>query len=173
MTQRLQDEFKRGRPDLLHITLLSVTSTPLYQDGLVKVFVHTNNDVVLEFEEKTRPPKSYARFRNLVEGVFVERPDAGLIRAYDCPLPGLLRSVKADLVVALSTLGRQRTFEDTAVQLAMKKSPTVLIGGFARGHFSPSTVRAAEELVRVDERPLDAHVVAARLIYEIEKAGKR
>jgi rRNA small subunit pseudouridine methyltransferase Nep1 len=149
--QRLPDEFKRGRPDLIHITLLNV---------------------FLEFEEKTRPPKSYARFRNLIEGALSERPNAGLIRAYDSTLPGLLKSLKADLVMGLSILGKPRSFEDTAAQVSMKKSPAVLIGGFPRGHFSTATVKAVDELARIDERPLDAHVVAARMIYEVEKALK-
>ncbi len=46
---RLDDQFKRGRPDLVHLTLLNATSTPLYQDGLAKVYIHTRKDVVLEF----------------------------------------------------------------------------------------------------------------------------
>ena len=30
---KLEEDYKRGRPDLVHLTLLSVTSTPLYQAG--------------------------------------------------------------------------------------------------------------------------------------------
>ncbi len=170
---RLKDEFKRGRPDLLHITLLSITSTPLYQEGLAKVFVHTVNDVILEFEEKTRPPKSYSRFRNLIEGALREKPDAGLITAYDSSLDGLFKkTLKADLVTGLSILGESRGLEEIASQIAAKKHPAVVIGGFPRGHFSPETLKLLDQLVRMDERPLDAHVVASRLIYEIEKARK-
>ena len=61
---KLRDSEKRGRPDLVHVALLSVTGTPLYLDGSVKVFVHTNQDMVLELAEKTRIPKSYFRFRD-------------------------------------------------------------------------------------------------------------
>ena len=64
---KLEEDYKRGRPDLVHLTLLSVTSTPLYQAGGVKVFIHTRDDVVLDFRERTRPPKSYFRFRDLMQ----------------------------------------------------------------------------------------------------------
>ena len=167
---RLRDDFRRGRPDLVHSTVLNVTSTPLYQDGLVKLFIHTYNHVVLEFEEKTRPPKSYPRFRNLIEGALTERPGVGLIRAYDSSLSALVKTLNADLVIGLSILGKSESLEDTAALIATKKAPTILIGGFPRGHFSPPMLKAVDQLVRVDERSLDAHVVASRLIYEVEKA---
>ena len=69
---KLKEPEKRGRPDLVHEALLSVTGTPLYLDGSVRVFVHTNQDVVLELAEKTRIPKSYFRFRGLVEKLLTE-----------------------------------------------------------------------------------------------------
>ena len=72
---KLRDGYRRGRPDLVHLTLLSVTSTPLHQEGKARVYIHTIDDSVLEFGEGARPPKSYARFRNLMEKLLVERPD--------------------------------------------------------------------------------------------------
>jgi rRNA small subunit pseudouridine methyltransferase Nep1 len=169
---RLPDEFRRGRPDLIHITLLSVTSTPLYQDGLVKVFIHSNNDIVLELEEKTRPPKSYPRFRNLIEDALSERPRIGLIRAYDSSLGDLVKTLRPDHAIGLSIIGKSQGLADVASQVAANKAPVVLIGGFPRGHFSPTTLKAVDLLVRMDERPLDAHVVASRLTYEVEQARK-
>src|SRR4029077_15468040 len=77
---KLKDGYRRGRPDLVHLTLLSVTSTPLHQDGKAKVYIHTIDDAVLEFEQGVRPPKSYTRFRNLMEKLLVERPGNGLVR---------------------------------------------------------------------------------------------
>ena len=62
---KLRDSEKRGRPDLVHVALLSVTGTPLYAEGRVKAFVHTYDGLVLEIAEKTRIPKNYLRFRGL------------------------------------------------------------------------------------------------------------
>ena len=169
--RQLENEFKRGRPDLLYLTLLSVTGAPIYQDGLAKIFVHTLDDTVLEIEERTRPPRSYSRFRNLLELALSERPKAGLIRVYSSTVRSLAReTIHADSVVGLSILGKRVTLQDLATRVLGKKNPAVVIGGFPKGHFSPETLKTLDELVRIDNRPLDAHVVASRLIYEVEKA---
>jgi rRNA small subunit pseudouridine methyltransferase Nep1 len=167
---RLKEEYKRGRPDLVHLTLLSVTSTPLYQSGEVKVYIHTRGDVVLEFSEQTRPPKSYFRFRDLMQKSLLEKPSSGLITVYDSSVRQLLQRMNPDLTIGLSVQGKPVTLESLATQLAGVKNPAVLVGGFPKGHFTPETVKVLDLLLRVDANPLDAHVVAARLVYEVEKA---
>jgi len=166
---RLGDQFKRGRPDLVHLTLLNATSTPLYQDGLAKVYIHTRNDVVLEFRERTRPPKSYSRFRDLMRKSLREMPESGLIKVYELSVGALLKNIGPDLVVGLSIQGGSSSYEELAAQLSAKRSPAVLVGGFPRGHFTPETTGSFDRVVRVYKRSLDAHVVVARLIYEVEK----
>ena len=166
---KLSDGHRRGRPDLVHLTLLNVTSTPLHQEGRVRVYIHTIEDMVLEFNEGARPPKSYARFRNLMEKLMVERPDEGLVRVRDATLPQLLRFVGADYSVGLSVQGIPTSLEDLAGDLVRRESPAVMVGGFPRGHFFPRDIKAFDSLVRIHDRPLDAHVVAARVTYEVEK----
>jgi rRNA small subunit pseudouridine methyltransferase Nep1 len=166
---KLPDDSKRGRPDLVHLTLLSVTSTPLYRSGLVKVYIHTRDDVVLELKEQTRPPKSYARFRDLVQKLLSEEPESGLISVYRASIPELLRKIDADVVIGLSTQGRMSSLEAVAAGVSKKENPAVLIGGFPKGHFSPETARSLDEVVRIHGDSLDAHVVAARLVYELER----
>jgi len=168
---KLREDSKRGRPDLVHLTLLSVTSTPHYQAGRMKVFIHTRDDVVLEFREGTRPPKSYFRFRDLMQQALVERPDSGLITLFEATVPRLLKRIGSDPAIGLSVQGRPVSLEDLADQLESAKNPAVLVGGFPKGHFTPQTTEALDELVRIDANPMDAHVVAARLVYEVEKAA--
>ncbi|MGD0636683.1 MAG: ribosome biogenesis protein [Nitrososphaerales archaeon] len=170
---KLKDDTKRGRPDLVHLTLLSVTSAPLYQAGRVKVFIHTRDDVVIELREGTRPPKSYFRFRDLMQQALVERPDSGLITVFEATAPRLLKRIDSDPAMGLSVQGRPVRLEDLAVQLEGARNPAVLVGGFPKGHFTPQTTQALDELLRIDENPMDAHVVAARLVYEVEKAAVR
>ncbi len=167
---KLRDDTKRGRPDLVHLTLLSVTSTPLYQAGRVKVFIHTRDDVVLEFREGTRPPKSYFRFRDLMQQTLVERPGTGLITLFEATVPRLLKRIGSDLSIGLSVQGKPVSLEALAVRLEGAENPAVLVGGFPKGHFTPGTAEALDELVRIDANSMDAHVVVARLVYEVEKA---
>jgi len=166
---RLKDSEKRGRPDLVHVTLLDVTGTPLYLDGMVRAFVHTCDDVVLEFAEKTRIPKNYLRFRGLMEEALLERPRSGLISVYPMKVKDLVRRISSDLVLGLSVQGKQLSLEELAQMTSSAKEPTVVVGGFPHGHFAPETVSACNQLVRIHSRPLEAHVVASRMLYEVEK----
>src|SRR5713226_2689278 len=167
---RLKEDYKRGRPDIVFVTLLSVTGTPIYEEGSVKVYVHTRGDVVLEIAERTRLPKSYFRFRNLVEKHLSEKSSNELIRVREMNIRELLRKViKPDFVAGLSTQGKVETLEDFAETLVGRKNPCVVIGGFPHGHFSAGTLAVLDELVRINPRGLDAHVVASRVVYEVEK----
>jgi rRNA small subunit pseudouridine methyltransferase Nep1 len=168
---RLRDGEKRGRPDLVHVALLSVTGTPLFLDGLIEVYVHTRQDLVLELEAGTRIPKSYLRFRGLVEKLLAERPSRGLVKVRQEGLPQLVKKViSSDSVVGLSTQGVKMSLKELGEMVAAAKNPCVLVGGFPHGHFSPETLGLVDRLARIDQRPLEAHVVISRVVYEVEKA---
>jgi len=169
---RLKESEKRGRPDLVHAALLSVTGTPLYLDGSVRVLVHTSQDVVLELAERTRIPKSYFRFRGLVEKLLFERSNEGLMKAYGAGIREVLRKmISPDRVFGLSVQGRQTGPEELAKAIVAAKNPCVVVGGFPHGHFSQETLALVDELVRIHERPLEAHVIASRVVYEVEKVA--
>ena len=167
---KLKDSEKRGRPDLVHAALLSVTGTPLYSEGQVKIFVHTCDGLVLEIAEKTRIPKNYLRFRGLMEEALVERPKQGLVRVHSMGVKELVRTVSSDGVFGLSVQGKMMSLGELAKMLTASKNPTVFVGGFPHGHFSPETLSVTDQLVRIHANPLEAHVVASRVIYEVEKA---
>ncbi|MBI3841123.1 MAG: hypothetical protein HY297_04110, partial [Thaumarchaeota archaeon] len=93
---RLKDSEKRGRPDLVHVALLSVTGTPLYLEGMVKVYVHCCSDVVLELAEKTRIPNNYIMFRGLMEKALSEDQPESLVRAYGADIRDLARKISPD-----------------------------------------------------------------------------
>ena len=168
---KLDDPEKRGRPDLVHVTLLSVSGTPLYLDGMVRMFIHTCGDVVLEIEEKTRIPKNYLRFRGLMEQILLERPEEGLIRVQSMDVGELVRTVSPDAVFGLSVQGRMTSPEELAKMVRAAENPCVIVGGFPHGHFSPETLASVDRLVRIHSKPLEAHVVASRVVYEVEKLG--
>ena len=170
---RLKEGEKRGRPDLVHMTLLSITGAPLYTDGLVKAFIHTCGNLVIEVEEKTRIPKSYFRFRGLMEQALAEKPSRGLLRVHTADFEALTKEIGSDSVIGLSTRGRAVSMEELATMFSAAKNPSMVVGGFAHGHFSTKTTRAMDELVRIHEKPLDAHVVTSRVLYEVEKRVTR
>ena len=166
---RLKDSEKRGRPDLVHGTLLSVTGTPLYLSGRVKVYVHTYAGFVVDIALKTRIPKNYLRFRGLMEEAFAGEGGA-LVKVRGSGIRELVKSTAPDMVIGLSVRGRNIELEELAGRLVAADSPCVVVGGFPRGHFSHEALSAIGELVRIHEMPLEAHVVTSRLLYEFEKA---
>jgi rRNA small subunit pseudouridine methyltransferase Nep1 len=165
---RLKDSEKRGRPDLVHVALLSATGTPLYLHGNVRVFIHTYDGFVLELEPKTRIPKNYLRFRGLMEEALVEKPQKGLVRVHKMEVKELANKVSADRVLGLSVQGKKMSVEDLARDITAAKEPMVVVGGFPHGHFSEKTLTALDEIVRIHSDPLEAQVVVSRLLYEVE-----
>jgi rRNA pseudouridine-1189 N-methylase Emg1 (Nep1/Mra1 family) len=60
--------------------------------------------------------------------------------------------------------------EELARMVAADRDPSVIVGGFPHGHFSPETLSVVDQFCRINAKPLEAHVVASRVIYEVEKA---
>ena len=59
---KIESRWKRGRPDIIHLCLLSILSTPLFYNRLVGVYIHTIDNKVILIGENLRIPKSYKRF---------------------------------------------------------------------------------------------------------------
>lgn len=167
---RLRDAERRGRPDLVHEAVLSVTGTPLFLDGSVKLFIHTCADIVLEVTEKTRIPKSYFRFRGLMEKLLAEESGEELVKSYPGTVRELIKKISPEVAFGLSVQGKPMLAGALAGLVATSKKPCVVVGGFPHGHFSQETLSLIDELVRIHPKPLEAHVVAARVVYEVEKA---
>lgn len=163
---KLKNGLKRGRPDLVHISLLAVTSTPLYREKLVDLYLHTIDDKVLKLKN-VRLPRTYARFEGLIVDLFKKRRIANndmLIELYDMDFKALIDLVKPNYVIGLSRIGRPSTAE-----LIAEKEGAIVIGGFPRGHFSNTITDNINELASISKYALDTHVVCSRTVYEFEK----
>ena len=172
--RRLDDNLKRGRPDITHFALLEALGSPLNKEGLLQVIVHTNKDYVITVNPSTRLPRNYNRFIGLMEQLFQlgKVPSEGeALLTLECKtLQQLLTEAKADYVLAFSREGKPKTLQDTVSSLQAKRRLAVIVGGFPHGHFSETTVQLADEVVCVDSEMLDAWVLTSRVIYEYECA---
>jgi len=171
--RRLDDNEKRGRPDITHFALLEALGSPLNKEGLLKVYVHTNKDYVITVNPSTRLPRNYNRFIGLMEQLFqlgkVPSKGEALLTLEHKTLQTLLAEAEADYVLAFSREGKPKPLHDTVSSIQSKRRPAVIIGGFPHGHFSESTVQLADEVVCVDSEMLEAWTVASRVIYEYER----
>ena len=137
----LKNEIKLGRPDILHLTLLSICTTPAFYENKIKVFVHTINDEVISISNHVKLPKSYHRFQGLIEKLFltkkIESETEILMEMENSSLSKLISKIKPDEVIGLTTEGQKITFEKLIHQI--KENSFILIGGFLKGHFNKET----------------------------------
>jgi rRNA small subunit pseudouridine methyltransferase Nep1 len=54
------------RPDIVHQEMMAVLDSPLNKAGKVKMFVHTEKNVLIEVNPKTRLPRTFKRFSGLM-----------------------------------------------------------------------------------------------------------
>jgi len=165
----------RGRPDIVHFSLLVALGSPLNAEGQLNCFVHTRDDHVISIDPRTRLPRNTDRFTALIEQLYQDSvvPSSGpaLLKLKGESLKSLLsRILPGKSVVALTTLGSPTPMEAVAEGLRQSDRPVLLVGGFPTGHFSNETMKLASEKVRVDRRNLEAWTIVSRAIYDYEKA---
>ena len=167
----LKNEIKRGRPDIVHLTLLSICTSPAFYENKIKLFVHTVNNEIISINNNTRLPKSYHRFQGLMEKLFltkkIESETEILMKMENSSLSKLISKIKPDEVIALTTEGQKTTFEKLIHQT--KENSCIFIGGFQKGHFNEENQKIIERAFSIHDSSLEAHLVASRLVYEYEK----
>ncbi|MDA0756782.1 MAG: ribosome biogenesis protein [Crenarchaeota archaeon] len=167
----LENEIKRGRPDIVHLTLLSICTSPAFYENKIRVFVHTVNNKIISINNNTRLPKSYHRFQGLMEKLFltkkIESETEILMKMEDSSLSKLISRIKPNEVIALTTEGKKTTFEKLIHET--KENSCILIGGFQKGHFNKENQKIIQQSFSIHDSSLEAHLVASRLVYEYEK----
>ena len=167
----LDGQIKRGRPDLVHFSILAAITTPLYRTDQMRLYIHTINNKVIRFGSGVRMPKSYHRFEGIMERLYRDGQVASgnhvLLELENHSLQELLKEVDPAATIGLSTQGMPSTYEGIAAKIP--DGACIVIGGFQKGHFSDSTRQLVDPVYSVGTMPLESHVVVARMLYEYEK----
>ncbi|MEW6044723.1 MAG: ribosome biogenesis protein [Thermoproteota archaeon] len=167
----IENEIKRGRPDIVHFCLLEACSIPLYEEDEIAVYVHTIHDKVIFVGSGVRLPKSYHRFAGIIEQLFVEKiiksADKKLFELKEMTFSELIDRIKPKQVIGLSSEGQKSSYEGVAK--LCEDGTCLVVGGFPKGDFSDSIKNKMDLVYSVEPRPLEAHVVVARILYECEK----
>ena len=172
----IENDHKRGRPDILHIALVNALATPLYRKNLMKVFIHTINNNVILIGDSVKIPKSYIRFEglmlNLLKNKKIISDDGQMLLEIKSQMKfgNLINGIiKADAVIGFSTTGIYKKLESIAIDLSKLTNPCVVIGGFPKGHFSDNVDMCFDKKYSISNMGLESQVVISRLIYEYEK----
>ena len=167
----IKNEIKRGRPDLVHFSILEATSIPLFFDNKIRFFIHTINDQVIYFRSNVHVPKSYHRFEGLFEKLFQQNTifaeDKILLELKHKSFAELIDEINPSKVIGLSTHGKPTSCQNLAKTLP--SNSCLVVGGFQKGHFSESVTKKLDELFSIDPISLESHIVISRMLYEYEK----
>lgn len=171
--RRLENKEKRGRPDIVHFSLLEALGSPLNKEGLLKVYIHSIKDHVISVSPEIRLPKNFNRFVGLMEDLFEHGrvPPNGkpLLTLEKKTLQDLIGDLKPTYILLFDRTGRAKTFEEAALSLAKQERPLAIIGGFPHSEFSETTLNLANEIVCIDPETLEAWTVVSRILYEYER----
>ncbi len=168
----LTRKWKRGRPDIAHVTLLNLLESPLNLSGALEVYMHVIDGRVFAFRPDVRLPKSYERFRGLMAQLLREEkvpPDSReplIYKAYDS-LADFAGSMGG--LVLMWERGEPAKPEYVVVR-GMATGRPIGIGAFPRGDFEKSTLRKAVEAYSIAGGiPLPAWIVASKLVEAAER----
>lgn len=173
IVERLPDNLKRGRPDVVHFALLDITSTPAFIEGLVEVYLHTVSNTTIKILPKTRPPRTLQRFCGVMGKIlsYGNGNEELLFEVWkDESIEHLIDRLNSDKIICLSSEGPRKDLLLLLQKLHTESNRvTWIIGGFPHGHFTDQVKALASDVISISEHSLAAHVVAARLCFGIEQ----
>ncbi len=164
---------KRGRPDIVHISLLNALGSPLNKRGLLKLYVHTVNELVIFIDPRTRIPRNYNRFVGLFEQLLKygrAPPGAGepLLYVKEMNLRSLLTEIGSKCLILLSEEGVKAS-PDRVIEEACSAGCAIGIGCFPHGSFSETTYSLARSIYSIYSEVLEAWIVVSRIIEACER----
>ena len=163
---------KRGRPDIVHVSLLNALGSPLNLEGKLRIYIHTISDYVIFIRPDTRIPRNYMRFIGLLEQLFITGkvpPDSDkpLLLIKDMSLEELLSTIGKKLTL-LSETG-ELVSPDYVVEEIISSNGIIGIGGFPHGDFSKRIYRLADKVYSIYPKSLDTWIVVSRIIEAYER----
>ena len=169
----LPENWKRGRPDITHFTLLEALGSPLNRLGLLETYVQLRDGHIIWINPETRLPRVYERFKGLIEKLYrepvVEADDKILLKMERKTLKDLINELKPDLKILLSEDGEEIGWKELGGLITSHRKPMVMIGGFPRGDFDPETKKHADKIFRIWPTPLEAWTATSRILCIIEQ----
>ncbi|KAJ1651281.1 18S rRNA pseudouridine methyltransferase, partial [Dispira simplex] len=159
------------RPDITHQCLLTLLDSPLNKAGLLQVYIHTRDNVLIEINPHIRIPRTFKRFSGLMVQLLHKlsvRSASGserLLKVIKNPITDHLpvNSYKVVLSYDAPTVRLASYFQT----IPPTKSIVVVVGSMAHG---PDTFadHYADEKIGVSNYPLSASVACGKVCCALE-----
>ncbi|HIH89868.1 hypothetical protein [Ignicoccus hospitalis] len=169
---KLKDKENRGRPDIVFMFLAAALSSPLNLRGMLRVYVHTRDDLVIFVNPKMKPIRSYERFLGIMEQLFEEGrvpPDSEepMLEIKNMNLRYLVKKVIGSEGIILMDPNAPLVSPKGVAEEA--KELPVVVGGFPRGDFGLDAYKLAKRRYYIFPTILDHWLVADRIIASFEE----
>jgi len=164
-------DFSSARPDITHQSLLMLFDSPLNRSGLLQVFIHTANNVLIEINPATRVPRTFKRFA----GLMVQLLHKYSITAAESNVK-LIKVIKNPIEDHLPTGCRKILMSYSAEKSPVKPSTLVpendepiciVVGAIAKGMI---TTDYTEENISISNFPLSAALTCSKICDTFEEA---
>ena len=127
---------KRGRPDIVHRCLLLALDSGVFEE----IYVHTVAGRIIRVSGETRLPRTYERFRGLMEKLFREERIEANGRVLLEIVDARLEEVAGEKAVLLRESGaRLRRKERCEI---IRSADSICLGAFPHGDYEEETLRA-------------------------------
>jgi rRNA small subunit pseudouridine methyltransferase Nep1 len=169
--KKLQDAGRRGRPDIVHFSLLTALDSPLNQEGGLMFHVHTRDNHIISVDPSAELPRMYNRFEGLMEQLFLTMqvpPEKPLLRLEKSSIEELVKKIKPKRVIVFSEKAPRKKVDELFSGLSFKDDVCAIIGGFPHGDYLSNVRELAQDVVSISPKTLTAPVVIARIIHSYE-----
>ncbi|MFX0115084.1 MAG: hypothetical protein ACFFB3_11100 [Candidatus Hodarchaeota archaeon] len=165
---QLSDHLKIGRPDIVHISLLTMLHHPLMGIGALRTYVHTLGNQWFRIPSNWRIPVNYVRFIGLMRQFLSSKriPDSGraILELNDGNLTHLIESEDLQArKILLSFSGPLTSIGDLALKV-FKSGAVLLIGGFQKGKPSRLALDIADEICSIYPQPMTSWTTLSLLM---------
>jgi rRNA small subunit pseudouridine methyltransferase Nep1 len=163
----LPERGRRGRADIVHNCLSLCQNSIPNRKGVLKVYVHTRGDKVIEVDPSVDIPPNYIKFLNDM-GTLLKGGSVPGYKLTSQTFKDLVHDLGADLVIALTPDGQERPMKE---MFETRSSGTVLavIGGFPEGDYLSPVYKLADVKISLGPRLMKAPEVVSEVLQSAPK----
>ena len=176
----MKKKLEEFRPDIIHQCLLNLFDSPLNKVGLLQVYIHTNKNVLIEINPKTRIPRTFKRFSGLFSQLFLkneigtEDADNGrkeiFLKILNTKIENLIEDVPK---ILLSEKGRLVDIDiyckNLEENLKSKKNKDIcfIIGTNPKGDIDPM-IKYNDDCISLSSFDLDSNIICGKICSAFE-----
>ncbi|MHA1213681.1 MAG: hypothetical protein ACTSPG_00110 [Candidatus Hodarchaeales archaeon] len=181
LLENLEDSNQRGRPDIIHHSLLNLMYSPLFKSSEVEAIIHTRNDYCINIPSNWRVPVNYSRFCGLFAQLLWNKrvPLTGdpLLQVNTCTFEDLLQKFQNNQIFLCESINFNTNINlniEYLHNISFDKSLVFLIGAFQSGQLPQKVIKIIKNYSSVQLLPLykdvmPTWIIVSKLIHYLEE----